>query len=636
VDKVLDSLDAGEKVIACLDPTFPAVLDVGTPGQLVTALKKLGFQEVWESALGGDLIGREYRKKLWKNTKASTVSSFCPSVVLYIEKFAPRLVDQLVPVVSPMMATGKAIKKLRGEETQVVFFGSCISRIHERRIPRLAGIIDYVLTYHDIRDILEKRGIDREMQEETPFDGPQPGLGRLLSVSGGMSKCVGFEQDIVSQDNVISAGPKSAMRAIQQLQDGAIRPRFLDVLFCQGCIDGPIVDRNITGPGRKQIIVDFFESQSEEVWEGDKDISSKLKDLDLGCSFSVQDISLPEPNEKEIQAVLNELGKSYPNRNLDCGSCGFNTCREKAIAVVQGLAEKEMCMHYLLTQSRRLYSRLEKSHKELKISHEELEQAQRQLIQSEKLASIGQLAAGVAHELNNPLGTITLFSSMLKKDLPENERWEKDIDLIIQEAERAAKIVKDLLSFSRETKLQPGLVNINSIIEESVSLLAQRSLFRNIQVRKDLDNSVPTTFADPDLLKQVFFNIILNGAQAMEGKGLLRIRSQFKYEQDMIEIQIQDTGKGISEEDQSRLFDPFFTTKEKGTGLGLALVYGIVSKHKGTIDVQSELGKGATFVLALPVMNHEEWGKGENKLVDMKTVHKGEGNGSKRKNLIGR
>jgi signal transduction histidine kinase len=635
VNKVLEAIDSGEKIIACLDPTFPAVLDVGSPGQLVTALKKLGFLEVWESALGGDLIGREYRKRLWNNDRNSYISSFCPSVVLYIEKFAPQLVDRLVPIVSPMLATGKAIKKLRGEETKVVFVGSCISRIHERRISDLAGIVDCVLTYHDIKDILDLKGINRETQKESPFDGPQPGLGRLLSVSGGMSKCIGFEQDLVNLDNVITAGPKSAIRAISQLQDGAIRPKFLDVLFCQGCIDGPIVDKNISGPSRKQIVVDFFESQTEEVWEGSKDIAAKLGSLDLGRTFSVQDISLPEPKEEEVQDVLNELGKTYPNRNLDCGACGFNTCREKATAVVQGLAEKEMCLHYLLTQSRRLYSRLDKSHRELQVSHNELEQAQKQLIQSEKLASIGQLAAGVAHELNNPLGTITLFSGMLKKDLPKNEKWEKDINLIIQESERAAKIVKDLLSFSRETKLKPGLVNVNKIIQEAVSLLITRSLFRNIQVKQELVSSIPNTFADPDLLKQVFFNIILNGAQAMDGNGILTIGSQAKNEGNTIEIQIEDSGKGIAEQDRTRIFDPFFTTKEKGTGLGLALVYGIVSKHKGMIDVESELGKGATFFISLPVLNQQEWEKGEKKLVDMKKVQTGGGNDSKRKNLIG-
>lgn len=183
--------------------------------------------------------------------------------------------------------------------------------------------------------------------------------------------------------------------------------------------------------------------------------------------------------------------------------------------------------------------------------------------------------------------------------------------------------------------MKPGLVNINSIIQEAVSLLAKRSLFRNIQVKQDLEASTPTTFADPDLLKQVFFNIILNGAQAMEGSGVLTIRTQSKNGGSTIVIQIEDTGKGISGNHLSRVFDPFFTTKEKGTGLGLALVYGIVSKHKGTIDVKSDVGKGTTFFINLPVLNQEEWMKGNNKLVDMKKGHKGGEDDSKGKNLIG-
>ncbi len=635
VNKVLKQLNRGEKVVACLDPTFPAVLDRGTPGQLVTALKKLGFYEVWESALGGDLITQEYKTWLTQNSNKSSISSFCPSLVLYIEKFAPQFVENLVPVVSPMAATGKAVRALKGEDTKVVFVGSCISRIYERISLHTKGSVDCVLTYHDIRDILEEKGIDREEQEPSEFDGPQPGLGRMLSVAGGLSQCIGFEQNILNLDYVVEAGSDRAIRTIQQLQDGTIRSNFFDLLFCKGCIAGPMVDKNISGPSRKQIVVDFIKSQNKVLWENQKGIADKLRTLRLERDFSSKDVSLPEPEEDEIQAVLSELGKTYPHRNLDCGGCGYNSCREKAVAVVQGLAEKEMCWHYLLTQSHRLYSKLEKSHEELKISHVELENAQRQLVQSEKMASLGQLAAGVAHELNNPLGTITLFGRMLQKDLASNKSWEKDISLIVQEAERAAKIVKDLLSFSRETKLKPGLVNITDIIEKSVSLVIKRSLFQNIKVQRDMDSSLPMTFADPDLLKQVFLNIILNGAQAMGGQGVLTIRSRVENGGKKLHIQIQDTGTGISKEHMPRLFDPFFTTKEKGTGLGLALVYGIISKHKGSIRVESELGKGTSFFIHLPVLDKDEWMKAEKEIVDMKKIPGGREDETQDKDLIG-
>jgi len=534
-----------------------------------------------------------------------------------------------------MIAAGMAVKQLRGPDTKVVFIGSCISRIGERRSHQFKGIVDYVLTYHDILAALTNKGIDRESQEPSEFDGPQAGLGRILSISGGMSKCVGFDCDLLSLNHVIVAGRERPIRALRQLEEGSIRSRFLDLLFCHGCIDGPIVDKNISGPSRKQIVIDYVKSKFDEDSAEDSEDRKELESLNLRRSFEAQDIFLPEPEEKEIQAVLKIMKKTAPKQNLDCGSCGYNSCREKATAVVQGLAEMEMCMDYLLTQSRSLYAKLDKSHEELKTSHRELENAQRQLIQTEKMASLGQLAAGVAHELNNPMGTIMLFGEMLRKDLKHNDKWSEDIDLILKEAERASKIVKDLLSFSRETKLKPGLININDILEEALSLLQKRKLFSEIQVDKQLSLSLPATFADPDLLKQVFLNIILNGAQAMEGRGVLTVRTFPRKSGKEIEIQIEDTGKGIEKEYIARLFEPFFTTKEKGTGLGLAIVYNIISKHKGKVNVESQLGSGTTFFIDFPVLDQAEWMTGDTSSVSWNPMDGRHNVKAERKDLIG-
>ena len=509
---VLELLDSGKKVVICLDPTFPAVLDIGTPHQLVTALKGLGFYEVWEAAAGGELVTGAYRSWMFGNKETSWISSFCPSVVNYIEKFVPQLTRQLVPIVSPMVACGMAVKRLYGAESKVVFVGSCISRILERLNPAVKPYVDDVLIYHDLRDLLKMKGVDRERQAPTAFDGPDGGAGRTLGIAGSMSQCIGFDQDLLNLDYIVEAGAEEVMRAIKQYQEGIIRSTFLDLLFCKGCISGPIVDKKISGPSRRQIIVDYIKSQNGRERNTRGNDLGGLSETDLARGFSARAVDLPEPSEEEIQAVLVQLGKTYPSQNLDCGACGYNSCREKAKAEVQGLAEMEMCYHYLLERLQGLYSRLERSHQQLKISHEELERAQRQLIQTEKMASLGQLAAGVAHELNNPLGTIMMFSRILQKELPPTEQWQKDLTFIVQEADRAAKIVKDLLSFSRETKIKPGLVNVNSVIEEALSLLVKQSLFHNIEVQRQTDGSLPTTFADPDLLKQVFLNIILNAA----------------------------------------------------------------------------------------------------------------------------
>ncbi len=635
LERVLEFLDSGEKIVVCLDPTFPAVLDKGTPHQLVTALKKAGFCEVWESAAGGEMVTQATNLWLRENTQTAWISSFCPSLVSYIEKFAPRLTEQLVPIVSPMVACGMAVKRLWGPETRVVFVGSCISRILERMDPAVRPYVDGVLHYYDLRDLFKQRGIDREKQAPSDFDGPAGGPGRILGIAGSMSKCIGFDQDLLNLDYIVEAGAEEAMRAIRQYQAGIIRSTFLDLLFCKGCISGPIVDKKISGPSRRQIIVDYIRSEEEREPKTAANGGGSVSRADLKRAFAAAPVGLPEPKVEDIEAVLAQLGKTYPDGNLDCGACGYNTCWEKARAVVQGLAEMEMCHHYLLDRLQGLFSRLEKSHHELKISHEQLESAQRQLIQTEKMASLGQLAAGVAHELNNPLGTIMMFSRIIQKELTPNEQWQKDLTLIIQEADRAAKIVKDLLSFSRETKIKPGLVNINSVLEEALSLLVKQSLFHNIQVRRELDASLPTTFADADLLKQVVLNIILNAAQAMNGKGTLTTQTINLDGGQGIEIRIQDTGKGIPEENMPRLFEPFFTTKEKGTGLGLSLAYSIVSKHKGIIRAESRVGEGATFIIVLPVLGQDEWFKSENSAADAKHGPEGKGDGAEGKNLIG-
>ncbi|MDH4196997.1 MAG: ATP-binding protein [Candidatus Aminicenantes bacterium] len=635
INRVQKLLESGEKVVVLLDPTFPAVLDRGTPGQLVTALKKLGFSEVWESAVGGDLMAGDYRFWLTQNTESSWISSFCPSLVYYIEKFVPDLVDRLVPVVSPMIACGLAVKRLRGPETKVVYVSSCISRIWERMGRFGKAAIDYVLIYHDITNLLTARGIDREAQESSEFDGPVSGPGRTMCFSGGLSRCAGFDQDLLSLDHVVEAGAEEAIRALRQLREGKIRSHFLDILFCRGCINGPVTDKKISGPSRKQIIVDYIKAQ-EKPRPGRAKVDLKaFKGLDFSRSFAARDVSVPTPEDTEIEAILAQIGKSYPKQNLDCGACGYESCWMKAKAVVQGLAETEMCYHYLLESLQGLYSRLEKSHAELKSSHEELERAQRQLIQTEKMASLGQLAAGVAHELNNPIGTIMMFSRVIQREMDQDNKWQRDLTLVVQEADRAAKIVKDLLSFAKETKVRPGLLNINRIIEETLSLLIKQSLFHNIEVVTHLDDSLPATFADPDLLKQVFFNIILNGAQAMEGRGTLTVRSRNVDGGRKIEIRIEDTGKGIPEKHIPRLFDPFFTTKEKGTGLGLALTYNIVSKHQGAISVESELGHGATFIILLPVLGQDEWLKSESQVEGLSTGPEGKEHESQRKDLIG-
>ncbi|MBW1990164.1 MAG: PAS domain S-box protein [Deltaproteobacteria bacterium] len=233
----------------------------------------------------------------------------------------------------------------------------------------------------------------------------------------------------------------------------------------------------------------------------------------------------------------------------------------------------------------------------------ELKQTQMQLLQAEKMSSLGKLAAGVAHQLNNPLGGIILYARLLQEeyDLPRAAR--EDLARIVEGAQRSKDIVKQLLEFARQTRHETRPENINQALERTLFLLENQSLFQNIDIQRRLDETLPPVPCDAQQLNQAFMNIILNAAEAMDGNGTLILATRAAQNGEYAEVEIADTGPGIPEQDLPRLFEPFFTTKEqgRGTGLGLSLAYGIVANHGGTIQAKNRPEGGASFILRLPL-----------------------------------
>ncbi|MGB7575435.1 MAG: PAS domain S-box protein [Thermodesulfobacteriota bacterium] len=232
-----------------------------------------------------------------------------------------------------------------------------------------------------------------------------------------------------------------------------------------------------------------------------------------------------------------------------------------------------------------------------------LQETHLQLVSSEKMASLGKLAAGIAHEINNPLGGILIYSSLMIEDLPEEDPRRGDLVRIVQEAGRCKEIVKSLLEFARQTEPKMEPTDINRAISDGLFFLVNQALFHNIQIVKKLDSFLPFVRANASQLKQVFMNIIVNAAEAMHGNGTLTIATFRAPERKTVFVEFADTGEGIPQENLTRIFDPFFTTKEvgKGTGLGLATSYGIIEDHGGKISVKSQVGKGTTFTIELPI-----------------------------------
>jgi two-component system NtrC family sensor kinase len=587
-----------EKVIACLAPTFPAAFPQAKPGQIVSAVRALGFTEVMEVAFGADLVARAHAQWARKNGLKLFISSPCPALVLYIKKYFPSLVLNLTPIVSPMVAMGRLIKRSYDPGAKVVFIGPCIAKKAEIDDPEVSADVDAVLTFVELETMLHEAGIAMENLPESEPDGPLPGLGRIFPVPGGLLRSAAMKGDICRNQFLVTEGKEACTQILNEVLEGAVEAKFLDLLFCEGCINGPAIPNELSVFARKELVANYVQERlaSERETKHSADMR-KYRKVNLSRAFTVEDHRLPTPSKEIIREILRRTNKIQPEDELNCGACGYTSCQEKASAVYWGLAENEMCLPYLIDQ-------LEENLHQLAQSHKELTEAQQQLIQSEKMASVGQLAAGVAHEVNNPLGTILLYSHMLLEKLGVKDPRREELETIAKEATRCRDIVRGLLDFARQRKLQMENIDLNTILNEVLSLASKQPSFQKVEINKALDPSLPLVSGDPVQLKEVFLNIVSNAGEAMPKGGRVTVSSKFNNGGGNVEVAIHDTGHGVSPENLNKIFMPFFTTKKigKGTGLGLAIAYGIVKMHRGSIDVESKKGAGTTFLVKLPVI----------------------------------
>ncbi|MBN2681537.1 MAG: 4Fe-4S binding protein [Bacteroidales bacterium] len=587
-------LKSEDPVIACLAPSFPAEFsDFEDYKQLVGMIRSLGFYRVIEVAFGADLVAKEYKRLLDSNGGSTYISSDCPAIVFYVEHYHPELVSHLAPVASPMVAAARVAKQEFGQNAKVVFIGPCIAKKAE------SDEIDEAITFMELRIMFEDEGITKENSSASDFDGPHPKTGAIFPVSRGLLQTVNRKDDIVEGNIIVASGKDNFKEAIREFEKGELAMNHLELLCCEGCIMGPgmtTCDKLYT---RRANIGNYVRNKlsvlADENWKNDIE---KFENINLSQSFQAVDRRLNRPDSDEIERVLLSMGKTKQEDMLNCGVCGYDTCEEHAIAIILGNAENEMCLPFAI-------ERLHKSVQELNISNEKLANARQALRHSEKLANMGQLSAGIAHELNNPLGVITMYSNILKDEAKQGDPVKKDLELIVEQAERCKNIVGGLLNFARKTQVKHSETNIVEFVKHSL---------QSIVVPKNINTEILTELSDfyvmidNDQMMQALTNLEKNAIEAMPNGGLLSVN--VKGDEKNVEINVCDTGTGIPEEHMDKLFTPFFTTKEagKGTGLGLPLVYGIVKMHKGSIEVVSnsnpEKGKtGTCFKIKIPRYN---------------------------------
>jgi two-component system, NtrC family, sensor kinase len=595
VDLVWSDILKSKRTFALVAPSFPASFSEDFK-KFPSALRKLGFTNVVETAFGADLVSNLYAEELQKNPDVTIISSACPAVYNYIESYYCELVPKLAKIVSPMIAMGRFLKKNYGEDIKTVFIGPCIAKKSEILNPAVEGIIDAVLTFEEVKKLLVNNKIYINDLPETDFDPPHSFMGKSYPLAGGLLKSADISGDILEKEIIVVEGKNKVEEILNELLHNKINAKFIDILFCEGCISGPAINSNLNYYSRRAKLIDYIEWKNKTVdklvWKSN---IYNNRELDLSRNFEYTDKRISTPDEDKIKEILAETNKFTRQDELNCGSCGYKTCREYAIAIAKGLAENDMCLPYLI-------DKLEKAYIDLKETQEQLQSA-------EKLASIGQLAAGVAHEINNPLGTILLYTSLIKKEINkriENPQTIEDLDLIAEETNRCKNIVSNLLNFARQGQLKISDVDVFDVINVILKTVRVKPEFKGISFNVESEADETVISGDADQLKQVFLNVINNGCEAMEERPVKKISIRLLKNEKYFIIEITDTGNGISKENMNKLFTPFFTTKKigKGTGLGLAISYGIVKMHKGDIRVKSTVGEGTTFIIRLPLSNN--------------------------------
>jgi iron only hydrogenase large subunit-like protein/nitrogen-specific signal transduction histidine kinase len=596
-------LGSSSRVYAMLAPSFPAAfLDV-PPDRLVGALRECGFAGVYEVAFGADLVSYAYYRLFYDHQGAKKaggipgpfISSPCPAVVSYVEKIHPELVPYLAPVMSPMEAMAQVIRTTIDSEGAIVFIGPCVAKKEEAT--RL-GLVNEVMTYGEAQELIEARGVDLSSAPSRDFDPPQANLGKIYPVTGGLLKAAAIDADLVESPVAVVEGSSRITEILQVLSkqtraDDAIETRLFDLLFCEGCIAGPTMPYDLSFYERKKYIVEYMK-RKPLVYDIDEWAAQHREylDMDLSKSFTPMKRHEETAPEEEIRKILAKTGKYTEADELNCRACGYPSCRDKAIAVYKGVAEVEMCLPFLITKLERTL--------------EEFEENQSRLVQAEKLASMGQMAAGIAHEINNPLGVILMYAHLLKDGLEGDDETSSDAARIVHEAERTRQIVRGILDFAREKKLTRAATDVNALLRDAANDAATLGHGSEVAIELDLDDSMRTHMVDANQLRQVFDNILKNAVEAVDGSGTISIVS--KREPDGFRIRISDTGPGIPDEHLSKLFSPFFTTKPlgKGTGLGLPVCYGIVKMHEGTIQAGNNEDGGAFFEIKVKDVGNAE------------------------------
>jgi len=456
-------LASGSTIAAMLSPEIAAEFgDVSDYRKFVNMIKKLGFAYVAEVSFGVDLVAGKYAELFSRFKGKYYITANCPAIVSFVEKFHPELTDNLAPIVTPMEAMAKVVHQRYGADVKIVHIGPCIDSKAEARRITGDGKVDAVLTFQELRDLFNEFHISENTLEYSEFDQPHGFKGALYPFSDGVLQAADISRDLLSSMVFTAEGRDNAIESLKsfETQLDLIQHHF-NLFYCEGCLNGPGMTR---GPGKflkRARVVDYANKRMSEIdrvqWEADR---LEFAKLDLSKQFKADDQRIQAPAEDKILEILKILGKTEHEEELGCGSCGYENCREFAIAVAQGLARTEMCHTYSLR------NRLEYI-KTLKQTNEKLAKTQDALKDSERKSRKEQQIAQEAMETNKimlqkwPSGLIVVDDKL--KIQQSNDTF---VAMLGKEAEEINEIIPGLKGADLKTLVPYPFYNLFSYVLE--------------------------------------------------------------------------------------------------------------------------------------------------------------------------
>ncbi|MCX6273506.1 MAG: 4Fe-4S dicluster domain-containing protein [Bacteroidetes bacterium] len=461
-NEVVKSLiDAQNVVIAILAPEISAEFgDVTDYRKFVNMIKKLGFDFVCEASFGVDLVAARYLDLFTQFKGKYYITANCPAIVSFVEKFHPTLVDNLAPIVSPMIAMTRVIRDKYGEGVKVVYIGPCISAKMEASQYQDSAKVDAILTFSELREMFNEYNISESTLEFSDFDPPFGFKGALYPISNGILQAGNISEDLMTSHIITTEGRENSVESLKSFENQLdIIKHHFNLFYCEGCLAGPGMSRDISKFVRRSWVVDYATKRVSQIdLEEWKTEMEKYATLDLDRKFTADDRRLPFPDEKTIDQVLKVLGKSVTEDEIGCGTCGYGSCREFAVAVAQGLAKTEMCLTFSL-RNRQEYI------KTLKQTNEKLAKTQEALKQSERQARVEQQLAKEAMETTSamlqklPSGVVIVDDKM--KIIQSNGRF---IEILGREAEEINDIIPGLTGADLKTLIPYPFYNLFSYV----------------------------------------------------------------------------------------------------------------------------------------------------------------------------